>query len=206
MKRTIIVALGCAAVLLAPATTLAGRNDSVDPAIMQPGLNQAFAPWDCWRTGAGIVCEGDLSISWSNEPSFFACDGRQVYSTGTDVRTQTRNGDADGLALSTRVRVVVDELLTLEPDGSGPAIRAFGYMTQYYEYGVPGDISTRTQRFTGVDVHVTAPSVGLILHDTGLKVFDIEDNVLLAHGPHPLLVDFDGAFQRVCDAFKELGA
>jgi hypothetical protein len=57
---------------------------------MQPGLNQAFAPWDCWRTGAGIVCEGDLSISWSNEPSFFACDGRQV-SGAVEVRIASRS-------------------------------------------------------------------------------------------------------------------
>ena len=138
--------------------------------------------------------------------TFLECDGRPVYSTGTDVRTLRRYGDADGLGLWSKSHAMIDEVLTMQPDGSGPAITGFARFEQRFEYGVPGDLSTRTERYAGIDVHVTAPGLGLILHDIGVKTFDIDGNVLLAHGPHPLLADFDAAFQLVCDAFAELGA
>ena len=198
--------LGMLLVLLVPSSVAAGRPDGVDPSIAQPPLNDSFGPWECWSTGAGITCQGERSLSWTNEPTFLECDGRRVYATGTDVATLTRHGDPDGLALWSRQHIAIEETWTLQPDGSGPAVRAYGRMSQTYDYGVPGDISTRTQRYNGVDVQVTAPSVGLIVHDNGIKVFDIEDNIVLAHGPHPLLVDFGAAFDRVCDAFDELGA
>jgi len=40
----------------------------------------------------------------------------------------------------------------------------------------------------------------------GVKTFDIDNNVLDAHGPHPLLEDFFGTFGKLCDAFALLGA
>ena len=87
MRRTITVALGLLLVLLAPASVGAGQPDQVDPALMQPALNPDFAPWDCWRSGTGIVCDGQWSASWTNEVTFLECGGRPVFSTGTDVRT-----------------------------------------------------------------------------------------------------------------------
>jgi hypothetical protein len=192
--------------MVSPGGTLAGQPDTVDPAIMQPALNPGFAPWDCWRTGTGINCDGQQSISWTNEPTPFVCDGQTVYSTGTDVRTMRRTGDADGLALVTRAHITIDEVLTLQPDGSGPALSGRARFELTFEYSTPGDGSTRTERYTGIDVHVTAPGVGLILHDVGVKTFDIDGNVVLARGPHPLLEDFDAAFASLCDAFAELGA
>jgi hypothetical protein len=206
VARTVIFALGLLLVMIAPASVAAGQPDRVDPSLMQPALNPTFAPWDCWRRGTGIICDGQRSDSWTNEVTFLECDGRPVYSTGTDVRTLRRNGDANGLGLWSKSHVMIDEVLTMQPDGSGPAITAFGRFEQRFEYGVPGDLATRTERYAGIDVHVTAPGLGVILHDTGVKTFDIDDNVILAHGPHPLLEDFDAAFAKVCDAFAELGA
>jgi hypothetical protein len=40
------------------------------------------------------------------------------------------------------------------------------------------------------------------MHDVGVKSFDIEDNVLFAHGPHEVLDDFEAAFDDVCDALQ----
>ena len=56
---------------------------------------------------------------------------------------------------------------------------------------------------TGIDVTVTGAGVGLVIHDVGIKAFDIEDNVLLAHGPHPVLDDPD-AFAKLCDSFASM--
>jgi hypothetical protein len=48
--------------------------------------------------------------------------------------------------------------------------------------------------------------VGLVLHDVGLKTYDIDDNLIVARGPHPIALDFEAAFQKVCAAFEKLGA
>ncbi len=206
MRRIIIVALGCAAALLAPASAIAGRGDSVDPTIMQPGLNPAFAPWDCWRSGPGTTCYGERHDAWTNAESFLVCDGRTVYSTGSDDRTLTRHGDSDGLALWSKQHAEIRETLSLQPDGSGPTLAGIGMFEESYAYTTPGDLSTRTDRYSGLDVQVTGPGVGLVLHDVGVKTFDIDGNVLSMFGPHPVVEDFEGAFQHVCDAFEELGA
>ena len=203
MKRTIAVALACAAMLLAPAATLAGRGDSVDPAIMQPGLNPAFAPWDCWRAGTGITCEGHLNDAWTNGEWGLVCDGRPVYSTGTEERVLVRHGDENGLGLWSRATVQIRESLSLQPDGSGPTLAAAGLWAEHFEYLTPGDASTRIERDTGLNIRVSGPGVGVVLRNVGVEAFDIEDNWLYGHGA---LLDPDTAFLRVCDAFEELGA
>jgi hypothetical protein len=207
MRRTIVVLLGCVAVLAAPASALAGRSESVDPALMQPALNPAYAPWECWTTGTGITCNGEFDESWVNQVWPDAeCDGRLIYSTGGQHRTLTRHGDADGRAMWSKAHVEIKDELSMQPDGSGPTMRAVGLFEESFAYSIPGDASTRTDRYTGLDVSITAPGYGLVLRDAGVKTFDIDDNVLLRHGPHPVVDDFDAAMQNVCDAFAALGA
>jgi hypothetical protein len=50
------------------------------------------------------------------------------------------------------------------------------------------------------------PGYGFVLHDTGTKMFDIDDNLLIAHGQHPVVWDFEGTFAKLCDAFAAIGA
>lgn len=184
----------------APAVA-AGRGDSVDPAVMQPSLNPSFSPWECWQTGSGIVCDGARSLSWTGAETGLVCDGHVVYTTGTDERTQRRFGDETGRALATIQHVDIRETLSLSADGTGPTLRAAGHFQEHFEYAIPGDLSSRTDTYTGLDVRVTGPGVGLVLHDVGVKTFDIDDNVLAAHGPHPVVEDFEAAFAKICDAF-----
>ena len=204
MKRTIIVAMGCAAVLLAPASALAGRGDSVDPAIMQPALNPAFAPWECWRAGGGITCEGHLNNAWTNGEWGLVCDGRPVYTTGTEDRVLVRHGDENGLGLWSRSTVQIRETLSLQPDGSGPTLSAGGSWEQHFEYGTPGDVSTRIERDTGLNIRVWGAGVGTVLQNVGVETFDIDGNYGFHHGS--LLPDFDAAFLQICHAFEDLGA
>ena len=206
MKRTMIVALGCVAVLLAPASALAGRDESVDPATMQPALNPTFAPWECWRAGPGITCVGHRNLAWTNAAWGIDCEAGSIFGTGTDERTLTRYGDAQGRALSSRQHVEIKEVISVQPDGSGPTLNGVGLFQEHYEYLVPGDLSSRTDTYTGLDVRVTGPGVGLVALDTGVKTFDIDDNVLFIHGRHDAVEDFDGMLQQICDAFLELGA
>lgn len=49
---------------------------------------------------------------------------------------------------------------------------------------------------------MVVPGTGLDIHDVGVKSFDIEGNVLFAHGQHEVLDDFDAAFAKVCEALQ----
>ena len=206
MSRSVVLLALCVLSLAAPGTAAAGRGDSVDPALMQPALNASFAPWECWRTGSGIVCDGARTTSVERVETGLVCDGQMVYTSETDTRWQRRYGDANGLALKTTQHVDIRGILSLSPDMSGPTLRGAGHFQEHFEYLVPGDISTRTDKYSGLDVRVTGPGVGLVLHDVGVKVFDIDDNLLFAGGPHPVVEDFEAAFASICDAFAALGA
>ena len=206
MKRTLIGMAVLALALSAPMGVAAGRGESVDPALMQPPLNATFAPWECWRTATGITCEGHRTLTAVGVETGLVCDGRPVYTNEVDTRTQRRYGDENGLALKTVAHVDIRGILGLEPDLSGPNLAGRGIFQETYYYIVPGDLSTRTDRYTGLDVKLTGPGVGLIVHDVGVKTFDIDDNVLFMHGPHPVVADFDTAFAGVCPALEAIGA
>ena len=206
MKRTILGIAVLALALGAPAGVAAGRGESVDPALMQPPLNATFGPWECWRTGDGITCEGRRTLTAVGLETFFVCDGRPVYTNEVDTRTQRRYGDANGLALKTVAHVDIRGILGFEPDLSGPNLAGRGIFQETYYYIVPGDLSSRTDRYTGLDVKITGPGVGLVVHDVGVKTFDIDDNVLFMQGPHPVVEDFDAAFAGVCPALEAIGA
>jgi hypothetical protein len=174
---------------------------------MQPALNPAYAPWECWRNGTATTCHGAFEESWVNQPwEDVDCDGRPIYGTGGQERWLTRHGDAEGRALWSKAHVEIREVISLHPDGSGPTMVGVGLFAQTFEYGIPGDFSTRTETYQGLDARVTAPGIGLIQLDTGIKTFDIEGNVLFIHGHHDVVDDFEGSMQQICDAFDELGA
>ena len=178
MKRTLIGMAVLALALGAPVGVAAGRGESVDPALMQPPLNASFGPWECWRTGTGITCEGHRTLTAVGLETFFVCDGRPVYTNEVDTRTQRRYGDENGLALKTVLHVDIRGCprLRTRPQRAEPAGR--GIFQETFYYVVPGDLSTRTDRYTGLDVKFTGPGVGLVVHDVGVKTFDIDDNVL----------------------------
>ena len=206
MKRTILGLAVLALAFSAPAGVAAGRGESVDPALMQPPLNATFEPWECWRTGTGITCEGHRTLTAVGAETFLVCDGQPVYTNEVDTRTLRRYGDENGLALKAVQHVNIKGVVGLEPDLSGPNLNTVGLFQETYRYAVPGDLSTRTDRYTGLDVRFSGPGVGLVVHDVGIKTFDIDDNVLFAKGPHPVVEDFETAFAGVCPALEEMGA
>ena len=97
-------------------------------------------------------------------------------------------------------------VLGLEPDLSGPNLNTVGLFQETYRYAVPGDLSTRTDRYTGLDVQLIGPGVGLVVHDVGIKTFDIDDNVLFAKVRIPSWRTSRAAFVGVCPALEEMGA
>lgn len=185
----------------AAAAGAAGRSP-VDPSIMQPALNPTFT-WTCWRMDDKTMCDGERHDSWTAIDTGIPCAGGTIYSTGTDDRSLRRWGDAEGLALHSHgVADAREKPLALNPEMTGTTARAFGHFSQRFTYGVPGDASTRVEVFSGNDVTVVVPGTGLVMHDVGVKSFDIEGNVLFAHGQHEVLDDFDAAFAKVCEALQ----
>jgi hypothetical protein len=198
MKRLLLTFLATIPLVL-PAAVAA--RTPVDPSIMQPPLNPTF-DWTCWRMDDKTVCDGERHLSWTAADTGLPCPGATIYSTGTDDRFLRRWGDAQGLALHSHAVADIRETLALNPDMTGTTARGIGHFSERFTYAVPGDQSTRVVAQSGVDVSVVIPQTGLVIHDVGVKSFDIDDNVLFAHGQHEVLDDFDAAFAKVCDALQ----
>jgi len=176
----------------------AGKPDTVDPALMTPPLNPTFT-WECWRTGTGIVCDGERTLSYTAVEAL-PCDDGWIYITGTDSRTLRRVGDADGRALYTLEKVRITDQLSRSPTFDGIVVDARASWTDRYEYHVPGELSSRTVTRRGIDVLLTIPGYGVVVQEVGISSWDIEGNLLFAHGPHDLLEDFEAALRAACDA------
>jgi hypothetical protein len=198
---TAVAAVAVGLLILAGTPASASGRTPVDPSLMQPALNPTFT-WQCWRIDAATVCDGQRHESWTAADTGLPCAAGPIYSTGTDDRFLRRWGDAEGRALHSHGVANISETLALNPDGTGTTASSAGHFSQRFTYAVPGDLSTRVEILSGSDVTVVVPGTGLVMHDVGVKSFDIEGNVLSAHGPHEVLEDFDAAFAKVCDALQ----
>jgi hypothetical protein len=186
--------------VVAPASAGPGGGGPapVDPATITPPLNPTFS-WDCRRAGTNTICDGERSDAWEAVNTEIPCGDGWLWSTGTDDRTLRRFGDALGRAVRTQGHATIRETLSLSPDMSGPTASLIGQFNDRYRYSTPGDLSTRVQVISGIDLRVTVVGQGVVVRDVGVKAFDIEDNELFAHGPKDL-EDFDAAFARICAA------
>jgi hypothetical protein len=204
MKRALFAAIAIALLLSMPTGALAGKQDKyTDLAALQPPPNPAVN-WDCWVNGANIICDAQVLDTWESVEIDDLCDFSFYSIDGSESRKIRRVHDLDGRQLWSRNIRDLRETLVLNPDGSGPRLRAFGHFVEEFHFGTPGDVSTRTQTFKGTDVTIVGEGVGLVLHMNGLVTYDIDDNVLVSRGPHPILDDPDEAFGRICTAFEEL--
>ncbi|WP_377639192.1 hypothetical protein [Oryzobacter terrae] len=145
-RRTLSV-LSAAALLgaLAGAAPMASAGPPpVDPASVSPTLNPNFAPWDCWRAGTGITCQGTWVNTYENEPIGIQCDGQEVYGSGSSREFMTRWHTADGLATRTNVHLgYPSDRYTLSPTGAGPSVTISGHWNRHYTYPVPGEVGSR---------------------------------------------------------------
>jgi len=206
VKRLLVLVTTCALGLGAPITAMAGQPNKVDPAVMEPALNPAFAPWDCWRIANGIICEAAVSGSYSGlEVDFLACDAGPVYSAGSFTSTARRVGDGQGRALKTTFRESYLEWFTADPDGSGLALKSTGHRHNVFAYAVAGDPSTATLSTIGVEIRVTGPGLGVLLQDVGYRTWDSEGNLVKLAGSHITAESFSDSHDEICTAFEQEG-
>lgn len=199
LRRTVASSLVALALVVSNVAVVAGgQPHTVDPGLMSPPLNPAFT-WECWTAGDKIVCDGEQTTTYTAVEAI-PCDDGWIYATGTAHETLRRVGDSEGRALYTLGKTRIDDQLSRSPSFDGVVVRAHASWTDFYEYPVPGDLSSRIVTRRGADVILTVPGHGLVVLDVGIKAFDIEGNVLFAHGPHDLLDDIGGAVARACEA------
>ena len=198
--------LACALALTGIGDVSAGRSDSVDPALMTPALNPSF-DWECWRAADRIICEGTAIESWSGVEIAPCSDGGALYSSGFDSRRIRRVSDSEGRALSSQLFVQAREVTSRSADMSGLLARGMAQFSVSFDWAVPGDLSSRTSILHGVDISVTVPGHGMLLHQVGVISYDFEDNLLFARGVHPIVDDADAALEQLvaqaCDVLAE---
>lgn len=205
-RLAIALIVACALGAMSIGSVSAGRGDTVDPAFMTPTLNPSF-DWECWRAADRIVCEGTATETWTAIEIAPCSDGGALYSSGTDSRWIRRVSDAEGRAVTSSLRVQAREHVSRSAAMDGILGRGMGQFSVSFEWGVPGDASTRTSILHGADVLVTVPGHGLLLHQVGVISYDANDTLLFARGVHPVVDDADATFEQLfeqaCDFLAE---
>jgi hypothetical protein len=186
MRTPVAILLAAILVVAAPASvTIAASPHQVDPGLMTPPLNPDYPVWTCTSTGAGPICRSSLHDAWANLDTGLTCGGRPIYETGTYESDPVRWHTPDGRALKTFDPETLDADWSLSPTGAGPTVHLFSQWNLHFEYGVPGDRSTRVLTGTGSYWQVTAKGYGLVWHDLGLVRFvtGSQDEIAFTHGP-----------------------
>jgi hypothetical protein len=191
------------ATLAALAAPVAARSPhTVDPHSVTPPLNPDLAPWACWETGNGVICEGSAEGSYANEDFGLRCGDQVILVSGAFSDRATRWHTSDGRATATFGNLAFTETWSFSPDGSSPSVHLQGRSIRHYTYLVPGDPTQRQLVETGSLVAST-PDGGLVFRDAGQIVFDIGagndfQNPIQIRGPHDTWTDFEAVLARVC--------
>jgi hypothetical protein len=200
LALVLVATTSIAGLLVGSSAAVAKSPHVVDPASVQPALNPDFAPWSCFRTGQGIICQGSLEDSWENE-LFGQCDGRDVYISGSVRAHTTRWHTSEGLATKTIVHLSAPaDTFSFSPTGDGPTLVIRGHWNRHYTYPDPGDLTTRVLTEVGAIYLANSPGRGIVVHDTGKVTFepgaDYEE-IAVMRGVHDFYSDIDTAEERL---------
>ena len=170
---------------------------SVHPAVAD-GLNPPppeGSTFTCHHTGNGSICQGTVTLSFSILIGV-DCGSFQIVqsATGTQRFTLFYNQAGD----QTRAIYHADETGTFSNSVTGASVPWIGHGTVTLTYATPGDVFSTSLTATGLLDKVTLPASGLILHDVGKIVFEVNGTVI-DHGPHMLL---EGKTKKLCAALK----
>lgn len=203
-KPTLALALMLGATLAAAAAPVHAKSpQEVDPATVTPALNPDFAPWSCFKTGAGVTCQGSYRPIYENEPIGLECDGDEVHITGSGREFMTRWHTADGRATKTDVHLdYPGDTFSLTPDGTGPSVTVRGHFNRLYDYLIPGDRTSRVMTEVGAIYLANVPGQGLVLHDTGTVTFEPGQEfevIATMHGVHDVYEDPTAVEALLCE-------
>ena len=200
MRRLLGLAMAGLLLLSAAPLAVAAAPAPVDPSTLTPPPNPNF-DWTCVTRGNGIVCDGtEVSSAVDGTNPDFACDGNPILVTFTQTLTARRSHDAAGRVTRNHTVGTFDERWRLA--GSDVVLTSRGRWTLTVDYAVPGDVTSRTNTYTGNTLTVSAPGEGVIFQNIGrTKLNWDESEVLAVSGHQDMLFDFEGAIAAACAAF-----
>ena len=208
-RRSIFLVIALVAIVLPTSSVGAASPHVVDPDSLSPALNPHYAPYDCWATGRGSICQGDVEEAYGPfVMDWFDCDGQTIYVSGRERQHITRWHDADGNATKTILDTEFVDVFSLDSAGADPSVTLKSRFTKHYDYLVPGDRDTRVMRQTGASLIARPSSGGVLAREAGWIEYapGLEDEVIADYrGPKDLLDDFDGFVARVCDHLESAG-
>ncbi len=203
-KRGRALVIGLLALVVPLGGAQAASPHTVDPDSLSPALNPRFAPYDCWATGGGAICEGEIQGSYGPDPmDWFDCDGQTFYVSGRERQQITRWHDADGNATKTIVAIEFNDVFSFDPGMADPSVSLHYRFTNHFDYLVPGDRDSRVLRQTGASIIVKSSEGGVIARETGWTEYEpgLENEVIADYrGQKDILEDFDGFVAGVCAA------
>jgi hypothetical protein len=194
------------ATALAP-TAAASSPVAVDPSSLIPPPNPNF-DWTCTSNGQRIDCWGveyfESDGLEGGDPAF-SCDGRQIQIAFTQTVTAHRTHDASGRVLRNHQVGTFDERWTLE-GSEGAGLTSRGRWVVDVVYAIPGEPESRTNAYTGMQLAVSAPGVGVIFQNNGRVLTNWDESEVLAiSGQQSFYEDFDGAIAAACDVLLAQG-
>jgi hypothetical protein len=136
----------------------------VDPNTLQPVPPNAT----CRDDGRQVICDTFVDELAVNEPiADFALPCGTIYETSHYHGAGTR-WYVDGLVVQRHVAASLDGTWSLSPTGAGPTVKISGHSSSWTLWTTPGDDATAVETSSsGSDFKVSAPGVGVILHDAG---------------------------------------
>jgi hypothetical protein len=206
MRQTAILVSVLVLLATALAAPVAAKpTNEIDQSLLSPPLNPHLAPWTCWATGDGIICDGSVEDEFANEDIGQSCEGQPIYATGSFYDRARRWHTPDGLATKSIGVSGARERWSLSPDGSGAAVKLHWQVVAHFTYYTPGERDDRQLTEAGAWWIATAPGSGLVFRDAGKITYAVGaendgNNPIDMRGQFDTWADWDAAMERVCAA------
>jgi hypothetical protein len=178
----------------------------LDPPLTSSGPDRTIT-WACQLTPSGPVCKS-IGVIWDLDPwepiapGEFTCGGVDVRNTFSQTFMSTRYYNNDYKILKRRQFNQVQEVLSLQPDGSGNLVYVDSNYVVESVWGIPADPDTITEIHNGMDARGMAgqgPGPRLFFQMEGRAVYS-PDGEAIQHGQWDLTTDPEGVFAGVCAA------
>ena len=175
-----------------------------------PNLNPPPAPdYTCKATGDGAICRVSRVSPAEGDPSGFVCGTAEnpveLLLYGTDSFRITRYYNRAG-NLTRRFQNEDFQAKIVNPI-TGISATITQNTTFMDTLATPGDFSSVTTQFTGVE-KIVLPGSGVLLLDAGRFILDADDNIVSHNGRHDYETYFGGdtsVAAQLCEALGTSG-
>jgi len=164
--------------------------------------------WTCEPVGGGTICRWFEveTVGPREDPNIVCGSGANafhIFDQWVDNQTRTVWLDENGNATRYTDHDVYSFGQWSNPL-TGDVVPYTERSVETIVWGVPGDDSTATQKFTGENIYRPATGGKFVLQAVGMQVFTLDGDLLASHGPNAfidgLVLGDPHAFDQVCAA------